>query len=260
MGTVIELDNDIEVIVEAPQSIKVTVESQEVGTSEFNSDSALGMLSSAIITLQNLLKNLEYDLTGVAQEKTLEGGVNEILSKIKGVSDAIADIDLSKIDLSKVEQAIGEVKDAVANIDLTSIEQAIQYIKNVTAREDTLIQGVGDIIKAVENIDFTDLENSIAEVKDAVANIDFSALAKEETLTQGISSVESKVEEESQAIQRKIDNIDLSIVAKQGENIHATNTAIYESLKSSSGYIRMTNSEYDEFKAHIIEVTNNILN
>ena len=75
-----------------------------------------------------------------------------------------------------------------------------------------------------------------------------------------LSSVESKVEEESVAIQSKIDNIDLSGVAKQGENIHATNTAIYESLKYSSGYIKMTNSEYDEFKAHIIEVTNNILN
>lgn len=75
-----------------------------------------------------------------------------------------------------------------------------------------------------------------------------------------LSSVESKVEEESVAIQSKIDNIDLSGVAKQGENIHATNTAIYESLKNSSGYIKMTNSEYDEFKAHIIEVTNNILN
>lgn len=54
--------------------------------------------------------------------------------------------------------------------------------------------------------------------------------------------------------------IDTSEFAKQGENIHATNTAIYESLKSSSGYIKMTNSEYDEYKAHIIEVTNNILN
>lgn len=103
-------------------------------------------------------------------------------------------------------------------------------------------------------------------------DIDFSTLAKQSTLLTesqviqeaianiDLSSVESKVEEESQAIQEKIDNIDLSIVAKQGENIHATNTAIYESLKSSSGYIKMTNSEYNEFKAHIIEVTNDILN
>jgi hypothetical protein len=66
---------------------------------------------------------------------------------------------------------------------------------------------VEDIIKAVENIDFTDLENYIAEVKNAVANIDFSTLAKEDTLTQGISSVESKVEEEADSIEAKIDEI-----------------------------------------------------
>lgn len=76
-----------------------------------------------------------------------------------------------------------------------------------------------------------------------------------------LSSVESKVEEVSNKIDNiKLPEIDTTELAKQGENIHATNTAIYESLKSSSGYIKMTNSEYDEFKAHIIEVTNNILN
>lgn len=102
----------------------------------------------------------------------------------------------------------------------------------------------GDAIKVPVNINSMDadkLAQNIAEKLD-------------------LSSVASKVEEESQAIQGKIDNIDLSSVARQGENIHATNTAIYESLKSSSGYIKMTNSEYDEFKAHIIEVTNDILN
>jgi hypothetical protein len=88
-------------------------------------------------------------------------------------------------------------------------------------------------------------------------DIDFSALAKEETLTQ----VASKVEEVGNKIDNiKLPEIDLSNVAKQGENIHATNTAIYESLKSSSGYVKMTSSEYDEYKAHIIEVTDNILN
>ena len=100
---------------------------------------------------------------------------------------------------------VAELKEALNTIDFTAIEQAIQGVEDVTAREATLIQGVTDIIKAVENIDFTDLENSIAEVKNAVANIDFSALAKEETLTQGISSVESKVEE----VGNKIDNIKL---------------------------------------------------
>lgn len=86
-----------------------------------------------------------------------------------------------------------ELKDALNTIDFTAIEQAIQGVENVTAREATLIQGVVDIIKAVENIDFTDLENSIAEVKNAVANIDFSALAQENTLTQGIQAVKDAI-------------------------------------------------------------------
>jgi hypothetical protein len=126
---------------------------------------------------------------------------------------------------------VAELKEALNTIDFTAIEQAIQGVEDVTAKETTLIQGIGDIIKAVENIDFTDLENSIAEVKNSVANIDFSALAKETTLTQGLSSVESKVEEESVAIQSKIDNIDLSGVAKQGENADATNSAILDGIE-----------------------------
>ena len=102
---------------------------------------------------------------------------------------------------------VAELKDALNSIDFTAIEQAIQGVEDVTAREETLIQGVEDIIKAVENIDFTDLENSIAEVKNAVVNIDFSTIAKEDTLTQGLSSVESKVEEEADSIEAKIDEI-----------------------------------------------------
>lgn len=102
---------------------------------------------------------------------------------------------------------VAELKEALNTIDFTAIEQAIQNVEDVTAKEATLTQGVADIIKAVNNIDFTDLENSIAEVKNAVANIDFSALAKEDTITQGISSVENKVEEEADSIEAKIDDI-----------------------------------------------------
>lgn len=43
-----------------------------------------------------------------------------------------------------------------------------------------------------------------------------------------LSSVESKVEE----VGNKIDNIDLSAVAKQGENQEATNSAIYDAVKA----------------------------
>ena len=84
-------------------------------------------------------------------------------------------------------------------------------------------------------------------------NVDLTEVAKETTLN-------SAKEEILTAVDNAKPEIDTTELAKQGENIHATNTAIYESLKSSSGYIKMTNSEYNEFKAHIIEVTNDILN
>lgn len=174
---------------------------------------------------------------------------------IKEITDGISKLE-SQIEKTSKEATliakVAELKEALNSIDFTTIEQAIQDVEDVTASEATLIQGVGDIIKAVENIDFTDLENSIAEVKNAVANIDFSALAKEETLTQ----VQSKVEEvgnkidniklpeidttelakEStlEEVSNKLDNInvevDLTQVAKQGENAEATNSAIYALL------------------------------
>ncbi len=77
---------------------------------------------------------------------------------------------------------VTELKAALNTIDFTVIEQAIQIVESVTAKEATLTQGIMDVITAIENIDFTELENSIAEVKNAVANIDFSTLAKEDTL------------------------------------------------------------------------------
>lgn len=43
--------------------------------------------------------------------------------------------------------------------------------------------------------------------------------------------MESKVKEESVAIQSKIDNIDLSSVAKQGKNQEATNSKILEEVQ-----------------------------
>jgi hypothetical protein len=198
------------------------------------------------------------------KEHTPAGACNSvydiILDAIKEVKGEVANVDSLAKEATLLAK-VAELKEALNTIDFTAIEQAIQNVENITAREATLIQGVGDIIKAVENIDFTDLENSIAEVKNAVANIDFSALAKEETLTQGISSVESKVEEESQSIKDKIDNIklpeidttelakeatlnavsskldnlnvevDLSGVAKQGENKDATNSKILEEVQ-----------------------------
>ena len=149
----------------------------------------------------------------------------------KGIMDGISKLE-SQIQKTSKESTlvakVAELKEALNTIDFTAIEQAIQNIENITAREATLIQGVGNIIQAIENIDFTELENSIAEVKNAVANIDFSTLAKEETLTQGLSSVEGKVEEVGNKIDNiKLPEIDTTELAKQGDDKNATLTAIY---------------------------------
>ena len=157
------------------------------------------------------------------REHTPAGACNSaydiILDAIKEVKGDVANVDSLAKEATLLAK-VAELKEALNSIDFTAIERAIQGVEDVTAREATLIQGVGDIIKAVENIDFTDLENSIAEVKSAVANIDFSALAKEETLTQ----VASKVEE----VGNKIDKVDTTELAKQGNNPEATNTKILE--------------------------------
>ena len=144
------------------------------------------------------------------REHTPAGACNSvydiILDAIKEVKGEVANVDSLAKEATLLAK-VAELKEALNSIDFTAIEKEIENVGDVTAREATLIQGVADIIKAVENIDFTDLENSIAEVKNAVANIDFSALAKEDTLIQGISSVESKVEEEADSIEAKIDEI-----------------------------------------------------
>jgi hypothetical protein len=158
-----------------------------------------------------------------------------ILNAIKEIKGDVANLDGLAKETTLLAK-VAELKEALNNIDFSAIEKAIYNVWDVTAKEATLIQGVGDIIKAVENIDFTYLENSIAEVKDAVANIDLSPIAKEDTLTQGISSVASKVEEVGNKIDNiKLPEIDLSNVAKQGENQEATMSAVMEELMKLNG-------------------------
>lgn len=217
-------DNDIIVEIELQETPTVVIETTSTTTAEISGDSAIGIvvgtlptlakektLADGISSIESKFDNIKVDLTPVAKEETLIAESQSIKDKI----DAIPATDLSQVAKEATLLAkVAELKEALNTIDFTAIEQAIQDVEDVTAREATLIQGVTDIIKAVENIDFTDLENSIAEVKDAVVNIDFSALAKEDSLTQ----VASKVEEESEAIKNKIDAIpatDLTAVAKE---------------------------------------------
>lgn len=80
------------------------------------------------------------------------------------------------------------------------VEEQIQKLKTLQESFDALSQGSISI------------ESKVDEVKEAVDNIDLSV-------------VESKVEEGVSTLSNKIDNI-------QGENREATNTAIYNAVKS----------------------------
>jgi len=62
-----------------------------------------------------------------------------------------------------------------------------------------------------------------------------------------MSSVETKIDESTTTLSNKIDNIqvDLSPVAKQGENTEATNTAILAAIKSLSSAYLVKNTDGD---------------
>ena len=106
-----------------------------------------------------------------------------------------------------------EVKDAVENIDLSSVEGKVDEVK-----------------QAVDDIDLTPIENKVQEgvniLSSKIDNIDLSA-------------VENKVQEESAAIQNKLNNlnveVDLSSVAKQGNNSDATMSAVLEEVMKLNG-------------------------
>lgn len=84
---------------------------------------------------------------------------------------------------------------------------ATPIVVNPTKPSQVVVNGTqksGTPIKVTTDLDYNRVQSMIGE---AVGDIDFSALAKEETLTQGISSVENKVEQEADFIEAKIDEI-----------------------------------------------------
>ena len=99
------------------------------------------------------------------------------------------------------------------------------------AKEETLAQvtaKVDEVKEAVSNIDLSPIESKVEEESNAVQaaiqniklpEIDTTELAQESTL---------------QEVSAKLDNlnvdVDLSLVAKQGENQEATNSAIYNAI------------------------------
>lgn len=142
-----------------------------------------------------------------------------------------------KTNRKNITDSINELFDIIKDIENHYGDINIEDI----AKQQTLLECTATILQYIEQ-----------------QRLQLESTAKEETLTQGISSVENKVKEESQAIQGKIDNIDLSAVeskvqeestaiqnkidniklpeidttelAKQGENAEATNSKILEEI------------------------------
>ena len=179
---------------------------------------------------------------------------------------ALTDIQDNIEKLRSLQESLHDLCAFISTLDLTS-----------GAKEDTLIHGITELKEAFATIDLSSVELAIAEVKNAVTNIDFSTLAKESTLTQVASkveeeadSIEAKIDESVNTLSTKIDNIklpeidttelakestlnavsskldnlnvevDLTQVAKQGSNANATNSAILEGI----------NSIFDKFDGH----------
>ena len=131
-------------------------------------------------------------------------GVNVNFSK----GDAIqVPVSINSLDAEKVGKEVG---DRIAEkLDETALANV--------AKEQTLLMESQRIQDEVRNIDLSSIENKVEEVKQAVNNID-------------LSPIETKVDEGVATLSTKIDNIDLSSVAKQGENPEATNSKILEEI------------------------------
>lgn len=129
-----------------------------------------------------------------------------------------------KTTLTKIE-LLGEVldfADFATQENLNSAKDEILTAVEKGAKESTLLAESAAIKKAIADKPDVDLsgvakEETLQEVKNAAENID-------------LTPIENKVDEGVSALSTKIDNIDLSSVAKQGENQEATNTAILEGI------------------------------
>jgi hypothetical protein len=118
--------------------------------------------------------------------------LTQVASKVEEVGNKIDNIDLTPIE-NKVDEGVSTLSDKIDNIDLSAVENKVQ-------EESAAIQGKIDNIKLPE--------------------IDTAELAKETTLN---------------AVLNKLDNlnvdVDLSSMAKQGDNNEATNSKILEEVQ-----------------------------
>ena len=95
-------------------------------------------------------------------------------------------------------------------------------------------------------------EEELAPIQNDVSNLQ-QTKADNETVVNGLASVENKVDEGVSALSTKIENIDLSSVAKQGENKDATLSAVYDAVKRAPAIDDMYAEELLSAKSKIIK-------
>ena len=203
------------------------------------------------------------DLTDVVQnelpQKALQGDNPEATNS--EILRAIDNIDIDTSELAKEEtlvQGVSDIRRDIANIPAPDLSAVAKQGDNPNATNTA-------ILEAFSHIDFTALATKegqeeaatellilkqrigestdsdtaqtifgkIAAVLTAVANIDFSSIAKEETLSTGILRILQELA--PKATQAQLETATAAIInalptdyAKQGANVTATNTAILE--------------------------------
>lgn len=108
---------------------------------------------------------------------------------------------------------------------------ATPIIVNPTQPSPVVVNGTqksGTPITINTDLDYNRVQSMINESLGDV-KIDTTELAKEQTLTDGVNTLAGKIDN------IKLPEIDLSNVAKQGENQEATNSKIYEELMKLNG-------------------------
>lgn len=104
---------------------------------------------------------------------------------------------------------------------MIQIQQQLAHLNTVRESLDIISNAVSSLKDGVNNIDLSSIiskiEENTAELSSKINSIDITNLAKEETLSQ---------------VKDKLDNldvdVDLSEISKQGTNPEATNTKILE--------------------------------
>ena len=173
------------------------------------------------------ISRIELDMTDLAKEDTLIEGITGLLTKMNNLANQLTQTESDIVSVIPSVQSIQSGLATTTNVtdaktDIINAIPSVQSIQSGLAKQDTLIQGItsirADVSELCEELSqgFSGVEERIDQsftgIISAVQGITGYALnatvAKEQTLVQGISSIEAK-----------IDNIDFTPVEEKLEQI-----------------------------------------